>query len=149
MDAIAPKFFADSGAGLYQLDLKEQVCFQGQCFWLASFSRSLKHSLYAGQKALFSSKCFLNCVLCATGVRETTLHLFFQCPFSSECWAQFGVVWDLSLSFGEMLFAAKNSYMSSHFVEKVLYAAWNIWKQRNGFIFDKKKFLLCLLGGNS
>ncbi len=53
----------------------------------------------------------LSCVLCSTGMRETTLHLFFQCPFSSECWAQFGVIWDSSLSFGEMLFAAKNSYV--------------------------------------
>ena len=62
--------------------------------------------------------------------------MFFQCPFSSECWAQFGVVWDLSLNFGEMLIMAKNTYRSSHFVEKVLFDAWNIWKQTDGLIFD-------------
>jgi hypothetical protein len=49
---------------------------------------------------------------------------------------QFGVVWNLSLSFGEMLVTARNSYNSTHFVEKVLYAAWNIWKQRNSLIFE-------------
>lgn len=78
----------------------------------------------------------LTCVLCSAGARETSWHLFFQCPFSSECWAQFGLVWNLSLGFNEMLFAAKNSYTSSHFVEKVLYAAWNIWGQRNDLIFN-------------
>ena len=78
----------------------------------------------------------LLCVLCSTGSRETTLHLFFHCPFSTQCWAQFGVVWNLSLSFGEMLVTARNSYNSTHFVEKVLYAAWNIWKQRNSLIFE-------------
>lgn len=78
----------------------------------------------------------LTCVLCSANARETTLHLFFQCPFSSQCWAQFGLVWDLSLNFEEMLYTAKSSYRSSHFVEKVLYAAWSIWKPRNGLIFN-------------
>nr|AAX96850.1 hypothetical protein LOC_Os11g18330 [Oryza sativa Japonica Group]ABA92764.1 hypothetical protein LOC_Os11g18330 [Oryza sativa Japonica Group] len=30
---------------------------------------------------------------------KTFIHLFFQCPFSSQCWAQFGIVWDVSLAF--------------------------------------------------
>lgn len=78
----------------------------------------------------------LTCVLCSTCARETTFHLFFQCPFSADCWAQFGIVWDISLAFTDMLHQAMNSYRSTHFVEKILYAAWNIWKQRNSLIFQ-------------
>uniref|UniRef100_A0A0E0C255 Reverse transcriptase zinc-binding domain-containing protein n=1 Tax=Oryza meridionalis TaxID=40149 RepID=A0A0E0C255_9ORYZ len=54
----------------------------------------------------------------------------------TECWVQFGIVWDLSMSFDNMLTQARSSYRYSHFLEKVLYASWNIWKQRNGCIFD-------------
>mgnify|MGYP003702955895 CR=1 FL=1 len=45
----------------------------------------------------------LTCVLCSYGIRETFMHRFFQCPFSSQCWAQFGIVWDVSLAFEQML----------------------------------------------
>ena len=69
------------------------------------------------------------------GKERLFIIFFFSCSFSTECWAQFGIVWNLSLSFENMLTHAKNSYQSSHFLEKVLYVAWNIWKQRNSFIF--------------
>lgn len=78
----------------------------------------------------------LACVLCPAQAKETSFHLFFQCQFSSDCWAQLGIVWNLSLNFDDMLLQAKISYRSTHFVEKILYAAWNIWKQRNAFIFQ-------------
>mgnify|MGYP003702657063 CR=1 FL=1 len=77
----------------------------------------------------------LNCVLYSSGERETLYHLFFSCSFSRECWVQFGIVWDLYLSFENMLNLARTSYRASHILEKVLYAAWNILKQQNGFIF--------------
>lgn len=45
----------------------------------------------------------LACVLCSTHARETTLHIFFQRPFSADCWARFGIVWDIPLTFEVML----------------------------------------------
>lgn len=52
----------------------------------------------------------LTCVICSSGARETLQHLFFHCTFSSECWAQFGIVWDLSLFFEDMLQHARSCY---------------------------------------
>ena len=38
-----------------------------------------------------------SCVLCNTNLEETYLHLFFECPFSQECWDNIPINWNLNL----------------------------------------------------
>lgn len=79
--------------------------------------------------------CDLFCVLCQQRCTETLVHLFFCCPFSVACWNYIGISWDSSLNLENMLLLAKALYLGKCFMEKFLLGAWNIWKQRNEFIF--------------
>ena len=82
--------------------------------------------------------CDLSCVLCQSAAVEDLMHLFFLCPFAQNCWSLLGITWDTTLSLEAMFIRAKLDYQGSCFMEKFLYAAWHIWKQRNGFIFEQK-----------
>lgn len=35
----------------------------------------------------------VNCTLCGGGAEETVEHLFFECPFSANCWSSIGLTW--------------------------------------------------------
>ena len=78
-----------------------------------------------------------NCVLCNNSIEESALHLFFNCPFSQACWQYLGISWDLTKEFFQMMHHAKLQYQSPFFMEIFIIAAWQIWKQRNNFIFDR------------
>jgi hypothetical protein len=78
-----------------------------------------------------------NCVLCTNNVEETAFHLFFSCPFSKECWQYLGIQWNYANEFFQMLLQAKQHFQSPFFMEIFTIAAWQIWKQRNDFIFDR------------
>lgn len=77
-----------------------------------------------------------SCVLCVNGPEETSLHLFLECPFSSACWHSIGVNWNLSLPPLDMVIQARTDFGSHIFREIFITACWNIWKARNGIIFD-------------
>ncbi len=78
----------------------------------------------------------LTCALCNTHQRETRLHLFFTCPFSVACWQQMGISWNCNLEFFQMLVLARIRFARKGFLEVFFMAAWHIWKQRNGLIFQ-------------
>nr|CAE04648.2 OSJNBa0061G20.4 [Oryza sativa Japonica Group] len=82
--------------------------------------------------------CDLSCVLCQSVAIEDPMHLIFLCPFAQNCWSLLGITWDTTLPLEGMFIRAKLDYQGSCFIEKFLYAAWHIWKQRNGFIFEQK-----------
>ena len=75
------------------------------------------------------------CVLGNADVLETSEHLFFLCPFAKSCWEKIGVSWDCSLHVSQRFLMAKNSFTGPCFMEAVICAAWNIWKERNDCIF--------------
>jgi len=77
-----------------------------------------------------------SCVLCVNGPEETNQHLFFACPFSTACWNLIGIQWDFSLPPLDMIIQARLSFGSHIFREIFITACWNIWKSRNGIIFD-------------
>jgi hypothetical protein len=79
-----------------------------------------------------------SCVLCNTNSLETTEHLFFQCPFAYQCWNQIGVTWDLSLNLSDRYFKAKDLFNNQCFMEIIICSAWNLWKERNDYIFESK-----------
>jgi hypothetical protein len=68
-------------------------------------------------------------------VEETTFHLFFTCPFSQHCWQFFGIQWNLTTDFLQMMIQAKQAFPYPFFMEVFIISAWQIWKQRNNLIF--------------
>lgn len=79
-----------------------------------------------------------SCVLCSSGLEETCFHLFFECPFSQDCWHSINIHWDLSLPPLDMIIQARSDFGSPTFREIFITACWIIWKSRNGVIFDNK-----------
>lgn len=70
----------------------------------------------------------LACVLCNGGHKETRLHLFFTCPFSSRCWQHIGIVWNQDLEFFQMIILAGVNFSRKGFLEILFIASWHIWK---------------------
>ena len=75
-----------------------------------------------------------DCVLCHAHTIEDMLHLFFNCLFSSKIWSYLQINWD-GTSVGQCLNRAKRDFTGPCFMEIVILACWNIWKQHNGWIF--------------
>lgn len=77
-----------------------------------------------------------NCVLCDLGTEETSFHLFFECPFSQNCWSTIPIVWNLNLRPLDMILQARADFDSVIFREVLITACWIIWTMRNSIIFD-------------
>jgi uncharacterized protein YbcV (DUF1398 family) len=78
-----------------------------------------------------------NCVLCDLKRAETTFHLFFHCPFSKRCWQKININWNYQTDFFTTFEQARQTHGSIYFMATFIIAAWQIWKQRNNFIFDR------------
>jgi hypothetical protein len=55
------------------------------------------------------------CALCSTNLEETSLHHFFQCPLSKDCWDSIAIHWELSLPPLDMIITARSDFGSSIF----------------------------------
>jgi hypothetical protein len=78
------------------------------------------------------------CVLCDTSSLESRDHLFFDCTYAKDCWDTCQVVWDTSLPISDRFISARASFAGSCFMELFSCVTWNIWKERNDFIFKHK-----------
>jgi hypothetical protein len=76
------------------------------------------------------------CILCAAGMLETRDHLFFDCEFAQVCWNTLNIHWNPASSMSERFLRAKRVFSGPCFVETFACATWNIWKSRNGRIFE-------------
>ena len=56
---------------------------------------------------------------------------------SRACWQHLGIQWNFASDFFQMLIQAKQQFTNPYFMEIFIIAAWQIWKQRNNFIFDR------------
>ena len=77
-----------------------------------------------------------NCVLCILQPLETYTHLFWGCDFSTSCWDFIGINWDLNLDVRDRLSLAAINFTGPCFWEIFASTAWNIWKERNDYIFN-------------
>ncbi|KAG8044430.1 hypothetical protein GUJ93_ZPchr0239g7020 [Zizania palustris] len=76
------------------------------------------------------------CCLCTLRVEESTVHLFFDCPFSRSCWTLLGIHWSPNGSIPERLEALKATFRRSFFMDVIVMGAWTIWLTRNRSVFD-------------
>uniref|UniRef100_A0A0A8XXJ9 Uncharacterized protein n=1 Tax=Arundo donax TaxID=35708 RepID=A0A0A8XXJ9_ARUDO len=53
--------------------------------------------------------------------------------------AGINIHWDHSLDFFNMMQQAKGDRHPAFFMEVFIIATWNIWKQRNGWIFESRQ----------
>ena len=80
-----------------------------------------------------------NCVLCNQDTLETRDHLFIDCPFAKKCWDFCTITWSSGASMSDIFMTAKRNFQGPNFLEITICAAWNIWKERNGFIFEERR----------
>lgn len=64
--------------------------------------------------------------MCTTGAIEAIQHLFFDCPFTKDCWDRIGFNWDGSLDLLDRLLQASNYHGIPFFTEAALMAAWEL-----------------------
>jgi hypothetical protein len=68
-------------------------------------------------------------------------YLLFVLPvpihsFSQDCWDLLGIHWEHSQSFFSMIQAGRENFGHPSFMKTFSAASWEIWKQRNNFIFQ-------------
>jgi hypothetical protein len=80
-----------------------------------------------------------HCVLCVTRDYEDRTHLFFDCLFSRRVWAYLQINWSMGDNVQSILAAAKRDFAQPFFMEILIMACWNIWKIRNGKIFENQR----------
>ena len=83
-----------------------------------------------------SDQCL--CVLCHRE-EETRDHLFFECVFSKRCWRILNIQWQPHQLVHARIENAKLLFQQSFFMEIFIIAAWEIWRIRNGKIFENKQ----------
>jgi hypothetical protein len=76
-----------------------------------------------------------HCVLCPSRAYEDSLHMFFNCNFSQRVWNYLQIDRSQGQDIQAAAFAARKDFGKPFFMEVVIIALWNIWKQRNGQIF--------------
>uniref|UniRef100_A0A8I7B6Z4 Reverse transcriptase zinc-binding domain-containing protein n=1 Tax=Hordeum vulgare subsp. vulgare TaxID=112509 RepID=A0A8I7B6Z4_HORVV len=78
-----------------------------------------------------------SCVLCTTQEEENIDHLIFSCQLSQHCWAKIGTSYNTNNSRIEATIRAKEKNYGTLFFEIFTFAAWNISKERNNYIFNQ------------
>jgi hypothetical protein len=104
--------------------------------WLLLMDRLHTRNILRRKKLKIEGNNY-NCVLCDKGREETAFHLFFSCPFSKICWDTINIGWDSNQNFETMMVTVKQRSSHQFFMDLFRIGAWNIWKQRNGLIFNK------------
>ena len=69
------------------------------------------------------------CLLCDTPPEETVTHLFFKCPFATECWTAIGMHWHDSQCRLELIHEGRRSWGVPLFMEIFIIAAWGCGKR--------------------
>lgn len=75
------------------------------------------------------------CELCNTSTEETSLHLFWDCPFALECWDCVTLHRKRGISVMDEIMLAFQELPPKFAMEIIIMACWNIWIQRNSKIF--------------
>lgn len=75
-----------------------------------------------------------SCVLCNSGLEETSFHLFFECPFSQTCQSSMNIHLEIC-SYNPLTWSLQlEKTLAIQSREVMMTACWTIW--RNSVIFD-------------
>jgi hypothetical protein len=77
-----------------------------------------------------------HCELCFARAYEHRMHLFFECNFSQRIWTYLQIDWLQGQDIQTAATRARSDFGKPFFMEVVILACWNIWKQRNEKIFQ-------------
>ena len=102
--------------------------------WLLLMDRLNTRNILRRKKHKLENDNF-NCILCEGNYEETAYHLFFSCTFSQLCWESIGIFWNYIAIFFDMMQEARQHFQGRFFMEFFIISAWQIWKERNNFIF--------------
>lgn len=95
-----------------------------------------------------------DCVFCNEGVEETSLHLFWDCPFAQDCWETMIPSRQRGTSTYDDILLVHHKLPKPIAMDIIILGCWNIWNQRNGKIFSyllqctqiQTKFQCCTFG---
>ena len=76
-----------------------------------------------------------SCVLCNLDIEETSLHLFWDCPFALNCWNSICHGKNRGISVTDECMLSMATLPKEIATDIVIMGCWNIWMQRNGKIF--------------
>ena len=77
-----------------------------------------------------------NCVMCNLMVEETSVHLFLECPFATNCWNFLGITFQSNLNLPDAVIQIRSQTNTRFFMISTILMSWAIWTVRNGFIFN-------------
>lgn len=101
-------------------------------FWLLLYDR-------VNTRNLLHRKSFhlptYSCELCQDNMEETTLHLFWDCPFALACWDSIVSHRNRRISSHDEIMFISQTLPSPIAMEITIMGCWHIWMQRNGKLF--------------
>lgn len=115
---------------------KSKLTMKAKVFiWLMLADRLNTHNMLKRRHYQVQNNDF-SCCLCSRGEEETMDHLFASCEFSTRCWCFLKIHWPADVPCITALSSVKAAFNNKLFFEVFALGAWNIWKQRNDFIFE-------------
>jgi hypothetical protein len=108
------------------MDLGLKMLQQDKSFYLAYSHGHAKRPQYFMEEKHKMHDNNYNCPICTMNVEETTFHLFFKCPFGTQCWNHLGINWDFILPFHMMMVKAKHHFNSEFFMKIFMLGTWLI-----------------------
>ncbi|KAG8067016.1 hypothetical protein GUJ93_ZPchr0005g15381 [Zizania palustris] len=103
-------------------------------FWLLIHDR-INTRDFLQRKHIIAANMDVSCSLCQDGARESSLHLFFKCNFSSSCWARIGLSWSDEVSITQLVTAGRRNNSLPFIMELIIVGSWSLWLHRNNCIF--------------
>lgn len=76
-----------------------------------------------------------NCVLCSLLTKETSNHIFLECPFAKECWNSIGITFQSNITITEAVLEIRSQSNHHFFMISGIMMSCAIWTFRNDFIF--------------
>jgi len=71
------------------------------------------------------------------------MHLFFECPFITNCWQSISICWNLQQQQPlDMVIEARDVFGNHIFKEIIITACWTIWTTTNRVTFNNANFCL-------
>ena len=101
-------------------------------FWLLLHDRLNTRDLLA--RKFFTLPSY-ECATLQCNQQETLIHLFWDCPFASQCWDFICPMRNTNLSPLEAVHDMRDKINQPFYMELIILAAWGIWMVRNNKIF--------------